>query len=229
MKRLLATVRDLLLPPVCGNCRKAGKLLCDGCYRQIQWVEAPICPCCGRMVATTAVTCHYCRQNPLPLQQIRAATLFTEPVSTIIHKMKYEGMFGLAELLATLMTQAWPRWQMPADYIVPVPLHPDREKKRGYNQSALLAKRLGRSSGFPYMPGVLKRIRNTPPQVGLTVVERLTNVHGAFAVGRSEIFNKTILLVDDVCTTGATLTAAAQALLDAGAHSVSGYCLARTM
>jgi ComF family protein len=165
----------------------------------------------------------------LPLRQIRAATIFTDPITTIIHKMKYEGFFGLADLLADLMVEAWPRWQVVVDGIVPVPLHPDREKKRGYNQSALLAKRLGKQLGLVYAPGFLRRIRYTQPQVGLNAADRLTNVKDAFAVATGEVAGKHILLVDDVCTTGATMAAAAQALLAGGACSVSGYCVARAM
>jgi ComF family protein len=163
------------------------------------------------------------------LKQIRAAVLFAEPVSVVIHKMKYEGLFGLAEPLADLMTSAWGKWQSPVDLILPIPLHPDREKKRGYNQSNLLAKHLGSNLNLDVDFKVIHRNRHTPPQVGLTAKERLSNVSGAFVVLSQKAIGKDVLLIDDVCTTGATMSAAAQVLLDAGASSVAGYCVARAV
>ncbi|HRQ41784.1 MAG TPA: ComF family protein [Chloroflexota bacterium] len=167
--------------------------------------------------------------RPLPLKQIRAATVFTEPISTIIHKMKYEGAFGLGRVLADLMASAWAEWIIPVDMVAPIPLHPDREKKRGYNQSALLARWFSQQSGQVYAPELLKRTRFTVPQVGLNAEERAKNVQNAFAVAGYPFNDKHVLLIDDVCTTGSTLTAAAQVLLEAGAAAVSGYCLARAM
>jgi ComF family protein len=141
--------------------------------------------------------------------------------------MKYNGLFALTEPLADLMVEAWPRWQMPVDLFVPIPLYPERERKRGYNQSALLARHLCQRLQLPDDPKAVQRIRYTQPQVGLSADERLANVAYAFAADRRKVEGKSILLVDDVCTTGATLSAAAHALLTAGAKTVSAYCLAR--
>jgi ComF family protein len=174
--------------------------------------------------------CLACAAHPLPLQQVRAAVLYTEPITPIIHKMKYNGMFALAQPLAHLMVAAWPRWQTPVDWVVPIPLHPEREKKRGYNQSALLARHFCQAVGLSPAPTLLRRVRHTQPQVELNGVERRTNVAGAFlANDNANLSGATILLVDDVYTTGATLSAAAHALLAAGAAAVSGYCLARAI
>lgn len=143
--------------------------------------------------------------------------------------MKYEGLFGLAKPLAEIMAKTWKKWYTPTDLILPIPLHPNRQKKRGYNQSDLLAKDLGTYLDLEVDFKTIRRIRHTPPQVGLNAEERLSNVAGAFVVFSQKIVGKDILLIDDVCTTGATMAAAAQALFEAGATSVSGYCVARAV
>lgn len=155
--------------------------------------------------------------------------LFVDPIPPVIHKLKYKGQFGLARPLADLMAQAWRRWQLTADLLVPVPLHPERERTRGYNQSALLVSHLAGALGIPAEMKALCRAKNTRPQVGLNAVERQENMRGAFTAVSPDVQGKNILLVDDVCTTGATLASAAEALLEAGANSVSAYCLARAI
>jgi ComF family protein len=125
------------------------------------------------------------------------------------------------------MMEAWPKWQMPVDVVVPVPLHAKRERKRGYNQSSLLARHLSRKKGWRLLTNGLQRFRYTPPQTGLGRSERLQNVQRAFRADPKQVAGSRILLVDDVVTSGATLAASAEALLEAGAASVSAYCLAR--
>jgi ComF family protein len=148
----------------------------------------------------------------------------------VIQQMKYEGFFALTEPLADLMVLAWPKWQLPVDVIVPVPLHARRERQRGYNQSALLVQHLSRRLGWTADYEALRRVKRTRPQVGLTVAERRQNVANAFAVTAGhDLAGKHVLMIDDVCTTGATMASAARALLAAGARSVSGYTAARAV
>jgi ComF family protein len=143
--------------------------------------------------------------------------------------MKYQGLFTLTKPLAQLMVEGWPVWEKPPDILMPVPLHPRRKKQRGFNQSALLVKHLGKQLGINTNLVDLERVRNTVPQVGLSPKRRQENVRGAFKVGTDSANGKQILLIDDVFTTGATMLAAADALYSAGATSVSAYCLARTI
>ena len=157
---------------------------------------------------------------------MRAALRYQEPTSSLIHRFKYEGCFALAEPLARCLSAAWPAWVQPPDLIIPIPLHPRRKRRRGYNQSELLAAPLARDLGLPMNPRGLRRVRHTAPQVGLGPEERHDNVRGAFAADDS-FTGRRVLLIDDVLTTGATMRAAAEALLAAGAASVSAYCLAR--
>lgn len=188
-----------------------------------------ICSRCGRLLDKPTAVCWMCHKRPLPLQQIRTAVLFSGPLPTLIHQFKYNRMFGLAAPLGDLMVQAWPQWQYPTDIIVAIPLHPTREKERGYNQSELLAQHLRQALGVPHCPQVVSRIRQTQPQVSLNAAERLMNMESAFSADPQKVAGKKVLLIDDVCTTGATLSAAATALLTAGAETVSAYCLARAV
>ena len=227
-KGLADSLLNFVFPPVCGACKKAGSLLCDACRAQLQWVVAPVCKRCGRPVSHATECCPVCRERPLPLNQIRAAVLFAHPVSKLIHNLKYNGAFGLSKPLAQMMADAWPTWRMPVDLVLPIPLHADRERKRGYNQSTLLTRDFCQLVGLPFAEEGLQRTRFTTPQVGLTAVERLKNVQDAFAP-QLDVLGKHILLIDDVCTTGATMAAAAVALHTAGATAVSGYCVARAI
>lgn len=186
-----------------------------------------MCARCGRPLSRSVPACATCRRAPFPLQQIRAACAFGGSVRKAIHAFKYEGMFAVAEPLATLLVDNWPAWEQAIDLVIPIPLHPERERERGYNQSALLVRHLSRQLGLPRDEDVLWRTRHTTPQVGLSVEQRRRNVRGAFAADSAGVAGKHLLLVDDVFTTGATLASAAGALLARGAQSVRGYCLAR--
>lgn len=202
--------------------------MCEACRTQLQWVRAPLCNRCGHPVLRATDCCAVCQERPLPLNQIRAAVLFAEPVSKLIHNLKYNGAFGLSKPLAELMADAWQTWRMPIDLVLPIPLHAERERSRGYNQSTLLTRDFCHLVGLPYAAKGLARTRFTTPQVGLTAVERLKNVQDAFTT-QADVVGKHLLLIDDVCTTGATMASAAEALLGAGAQAVSGYCVARAI
>lgn len=195
-------------------------------------VPESICPRCGRFRDHVAGTepdrlCGECRSRPPVLVQMRASLRYQEPTDRIIHRFKYEGYFALGEPLSHFLIAAWPTWERPPDLILPVPLHPRRRQRRGYNQSELLARPLGRALGIPVVVSALERNRHTAPQVGLGPDERHANVRGAFTAQATAVRDRDVLLVDDVLTTGATMSAAAEALLAAGAASVSAYCLAR--
>ncbi len=229
VKQLTGNFLNSILPPVCANCRKVGTLLCADCLAQMPLLHEPVCTHCGRITDRQNSMCNGCRCQQTPLQQIRAAVSFADPVPDLIHKLKYYGQFALAEPLAKLMVEAWHRWQVPVTLVLPIPLHPDRMKKRGFNQSELLAQYLCHGLKLPMDPTAIKRIRHTQQQVNLSPVDRASNVAGAFWSDNYKVEGEEILLIDDVCTTNSTLSEAANALLNAGAKSVSGYCLARAM
>ncbi len=158
---------------------------------------------------------------------MRAPLRYEEPASTIIHRFKYEGYFALGKELARFLMDGRPDWVHDPDLILPIPIHDRRRRRRGYNQSELLARPLAEHLGMPCVPSAMRRIRHTKPQVGLGPEERHENVRDAFRADEAVVRDRHILLVDDVLTTGATITAAAESLLASGAASVQAYCLAR--
>ena len=172
------------------------------------------------------MNCRWCQQSPLSIDGIRAPYLMQGPIREGIHSLKYRGVRAAAPELGRLLAQYLAGHAVPGDIIVPVPLHPRRLRERGYNQSALLAREMAELSGLAVQEELLVKTRNSPPQVGGTRDRRRENVEGSFQCN-SEVGGRAVILVDDVATTGSTLSACASALKAAGATSVWGLVLAR--
>ena len=207
---LLDRIWGLVFPPRCVGCGGGGAWLCPTCLDRIEYYRPP--------------WPHFL--DPVdPLQEVRSAAHLSDPLRLAIHSFKYEGLRALAGTLGQILYACWASESWPVDVIVPVPLHPSRLRERGYNQSALLARELSRCSGLPVLEGVLLRVVDTRPQVGLSATERTKNVKGAFRC-KGSLTSQHILLVDDVMTTGATLRACGRELLQAGARAVWGLTLA---
>lgn len=230
---LLHTLIDTLLPPVCAHCGRIGVVLCPDCLAQFPELSPVICACCGRALEQGLVPvdgdqlCHMCAAERPAVAQARAAFLYEEPLSGVIHRLKYDGHFALARMLGDLMAERWPLWAEPVEALAPVPLHARRQRRRGFNQAELLARRLGQLTGLPVLTRSIQRERHTQPQIHLKPDERATNVAGAFAATGSDLQDRHVLLIDDVYTTGSTMNATAEAVLAAGARRVSAYCVAR--
>ncbi|MFN2181333.1 MAG: phosphoribosyltransferase family protein [Candidatus Promineifilaceae bacterium] len=220
---------DLFLPTVCAVCSKLGPIICPDCLKKFPVIEGPCCMRCGYPLEETAANCARCRTESFNLQQVQACFAFSEPIAGVVHRYKYEGLFALAHPLGTLMARLWPDWAHPVDVIVPIPLHPRRQRARGFNQAALLAQQLSSHQAVEVNEQILRRVRYTIPQIGLSPTRRKENVWQAFAAEPGSLNGMRVLLIDDVYTTGATMTSAANALLNAGAKSVSAYCLARAV
>lgn len=217
---------DLLLPPCCVVCQRVGTWLCEVCTEKIPFFEQDSCPRCGRPWRGSGL-CRVCQSSTLRVNPIHSVFLFDGKVRDIVHALKYRGGIGVAEALGGRMVTAWKRDPLESSLLVPVPLFPTREAQRGYNQAALLAESLGTRLALP-VSAALHRTRNTPSQTQLSREERKQNVEDAFAVNSEvDIAGKSITLIDDVATTGATLDACAVALLGAGARVVNAFTLAR--
>jgi ComF family protein len=163
------------------------------------------------------------------LAGVRSRYRLEDGARRLVHAVKYDGLSTLAEPMGALLTPTLTHWGIAPDLIVPVPLHRSRERRRGFNQAALLARSLGERTSVPVADRLLRRTRATPPQVRTGGVEaRRANVAGAFAVTEpARVSGRTVLLVDDVCTTGATLRACADALRAAGTRIVYGLAFAQ--
>jgi len=194
--------------------------------REIVPLKGPFCIRCGRVIEREGI-CSTCRHYPLALDCLRVVASFGGVLQEAIHHLKYRNVKGLARPLGELLANQFQEASIPADIIVPVPLHKEREKERGYNQAALLAGHLAQRVDLPLAERALERVRRTPPQVGLSARERWSNVAGAFRCTGSDLLGHRVLLIDDVCSTGATLSACAQASRDGGAVAVYALTLAR--
>jgi ComF family protein len=164
----------------------------------------------------------------LALDGVRAACLFDGVVRQAIHDLKYRGVRGRAALLGDLTADVLSLRPLATDLLVPVPLAPSRRRRRGFNQSELIAGRIGERLGLAIDAACLVRVRETPPQVGLSADERRANVAGAFKCADPDaVIGRRVALVDDVMTTGATLAACADVLRACGASRVFGVVVAR--
>lgn len=236
------TVRDwtlhILFPNTCCSCRRDLPAsfrtpLCAECESHVQNPGPLFCLRCGKPLPDGGAHCYQCRGSKaknFKCKIIRSAVVFGPQVRGVIHAFKYAERFYLADYLASWMDEQWPQYAefSSVQVLMPVPLHPKKQKKRGYNQSRLLAVALGARRGLPVDETSLIRTRNTPSQTQFGREGRLKNMSGAFSCVRPEaVKGKVILLIDDVATTGATLEGCAEALKAAGAKKVMAYTLAR--
>lgn len=218
---------DWVYPPVCGGCGTAGVRWCTECQRSLQRIHGNLCPCCGMPVNTNAV-CSKCKERPLFINGLRAYAHYSGALRNAIHRLKYQRDITLAETLASFLVELYREnpWQI--DLVVAVPLGVVRRKERGYNQAAMIAYPFALAVRVPYSGRAIQRVRETASQVDLGFAQRLENVKNAFWADPQKVAGKTILVVDDVTTTGATLNACAEALKNAGANAVYGFVVART-
>lgn len=216
---------DLLFPLHCLGCRKEGAILCPDCIGGLKRLDQPYCDTCAEPNAHG--TCQSCLEHPPEIDGIRAPYLFEGPVRDAVHRLKYNGWKVAAPVLGGLLTDYLKAHKLPGEVLVPVPLHSRRLRSRGDNQSHLLAKEVGNLLTMPMREDLLTRAKDSPPQVEARSREqRRANVAGIFE-SAPEVEGMSILLVDDVATTGSTLSACAASLKYAGAASVWGLVLAR--
>lgn len=226
-------VLALFFPPRCHACRIARpshpeRQLCPHCLDQVAPYSGPYCRCCGRSLALGAGPaerlCGDCLRTPPPFDSGRSLLCYGPPVSTLLHRLKFQGDTAAARVLAGLGSPGPANCEL----IIPVPLHRSRLQTRGLNQSLVLARRFFPAERDKIVVDLLARPKKTIPQTGLDGNQRRRNLKGAFGVARpGMVRGRTVLVVDDVFTTGTTLAECARTLKMAGAAQVHVWTLAR--
>lgn len=239
MKNFFRKLIDFILPPRCINCGEIvgeNNSLCVDCFNKIRFISKPYCQICGTPFESTddlsQNICGKClskKRKQFTLE--RSAFIYDDSSKNILLSLKFRDKISYAPTIAKLMTQAGADiFQENPDLIIPVPLHYMRLLKRKYNQSALLAGEISKLTGIKTDLFSLKRCKNTTPQVKFAGKERVKNVRGAFIVKDTKnIKGKSVVLIDDVMTTGSTLKECAIALKKAGAKKIYALTAARTL
>jgi ComF family protein len=238
-RRFIATLLDLVFPRDCCGCDtplspSTPGAFCAGCLARIRPIAHPMCPVCGIPRPPGILPCPRCVAAPPAFTRARAVAYYStpgedqNPLARAIWRLKYERRADIAPRLGAFFRAALPYASRECDLVIPVPLHRDRLRWRGFNQACLLAIPVAHRLGLPLSTRALVRRRETAPQVSLPDGARHRNVRGAFvAPAPARVAGRRILVVDDVYTTGATVTECARALRRAGARSVEVLTLCR--
>ncbi len=243
MNQIVSIFLDLLYPSniYCINCGKPiyadqPYSLCSICVRSLHWANISTCEKCGKPMEhhsghnprevigiMKANVCSDCRGETRSFEKGFTCVSYGLAEKSLIHRLKYRDMSYLADQLAELMYEKIAGENLHFDFVVPVPMYKSKERRRGYNQAALLSKRVSERLNVPHYPHLLVRKKNTAPMSGLGTSERRENVQDVFIAAewvQGNICDKSILLVDDVFTTGSTVNACSAALTEAGAGQV---------
>lgn len=226
---MFKVIQDNTIPPqclLCGSLKDIDHGICSSCMSQIKPIPSPTCDICGKPIGSYGV-CIPCQTNRPEFDKMLAAACFEGLLKDIIHLFKYQRKSIFKKILAKILYESLSEMDTDIDIISFVPLHWTRLIERGYNQSALIAKELNSYMGVKIRYNILKKIKRSAPQVGLDQKARLKNVKGTFKA--SGVKDKSIMVVDDVITTGATGKEVAKALKDAGASHVIFAGVGRTI
>ena len=218
---------DLLLPKFCFGCCRPGAFLCSSCQNEILYTKIPLCPICERP-SPYGLTHPRCKKK-LSIDGLFVLGDYRGILKKMLLGFKYKNVFSVSEILCQLANTRLPSPYFRVDIITPVPLHTNRLKERGYNQSEILAVNIAKNKNIGFSNNVLVRNRYTLPQMTLkSNKERVKNIKGVFSVVNREIIkSRSIALVDDIVTTGATIFETAKVLKRKGAGCVYGVVMAR--
>ncbi len=217
---------DLLFPPYCIGCGREGNYICGFCKRELPYIYPPVCTICGRPLSADN-QCPGCIGRQSVLDGIRAPFTFNGVIRHAVHELKYNNLRAAAPSLAAFLYEYLKGNPVPGDALVPVPVHHQRLRERGYNQSYLLARELGKHCGMPVVNDCLiRKIYIAPQARAASAADRFNNTLGAFTCIDERLKGKQVILIDDVSTSGATLNACAAALKSAGSVTVWGLVLA---
>lgn len=224
---------NILFPETCPICKMPAKShstapICADCWQTVSPYGGPVCRRCGKpLVSGVSTTCGECLQDEPSFVYARSFGLYEGILRKAINLLKYHNVKRLSKPLSAIILSL----KIPAaDAVIPVPLHENRLRQREFNQSALLAKHIGKSLGIEVILNRLVKIKDTMPQVGLRSQDRRKNIKKAFEVRRTELIEgKNIILIDDVITTGATVRECSRVLKKAGAENIYVTTLAHGM
>ena len=229
---------DWILPPqclACGALNERSGALCTACWEKADFLASPWCQCCGlpfELPMPSGALCGACLRHAPAYDRARAVMAYGELSRRMILGLKYGDRADMAPAFADWLSRSGGELVADADWITPVPLHWTRLFTRRFNQAALLARLLSRDHARPFAPDMLVRHKRTPTQAGLSPAKRRRNVQGVFALGprwKQRVIDKRVLVIDDVYTTGATVTACAKVLKRAGASAVDVLSVARVV
>jgi len=226
---VVKNIGSLVFPHHCTMCGRPLEdgYFCKECYDKLPFINGNTCFICGCELPDGFDMCEECAETGHYFYRNISVFKYTREFSSIVHKFKYHGHRYLARPFAEQMSIKIKEMDFPVDYIIPVPLHHEKEEERGYNQSYLLAKYIGKTLGIKVLDNVLIRDMYTESQTMLKKERRKENVCGAFSVkNRIIVHSKIILLIDDILTTGSTLDECARVLLDNGVKKVYTATLA---
>lgn len=221
-------VLDGLFPPKCVCCRSGQGWICDDCRAKMEPIQGRICDRCGKILNEQG-ECPICDVLPeLYFTAIRSRFVYRDEIRDAIHQFKFNRKLALStifanELFSVYLTQGWK-----VDLIVPTPLSKERMRERGYNQTAWIASTFAARTGIKYCRTALQKVLETESQVALSETARRDNLKNAFQAEPFYVMGKTVLVVDDVLTTGATMNECSKALKRAGARNVYGLTVAAT-
>ena len=221
IKQLLPTQPCVL----CGNMSSNG-LWCEPCDAAMPYLDMPLCPVCA-LPTPCGEVCGHCLQTQPAYRHTQASFGYQFPVDRLIQAMKYQEQLALPGIFAEKLLARIEKTHLP-DYLIPMPLHPAKLKRRGFNQALLIAKPLAKALNIPLLSNACHRLRDTPSQTDLPWSERSKNVKDAFSC-EMDLTGKHIALIDDVITTGASLNELARAVQNCGAADIRAWVVARTL
>ena len=210
---------------LCGA-RVMGALLCPGCEAELPRLTGALCPVCA-LPTPLGEVCGSCLQHPPAFDATRAAFRYAFPLDALVQKLKYSGELALADFLAARLAAALQDAPRP-DLIIPMPLHRNRLRERGFNQAAEIARRLAARLDIPLALTACRRIKDPVPQAGLPLKARRKNIRGAFSCD-ADLTGRRVVLLDDVMTSGASLDELAKVVRKSGAVGIQVWVLARTL
>lgn len=236
---LISSFLNIIYPNKCLICQillsesSTHNLLCKSCYETIAPNPAPFCPKCGLGIQPgVSPDCPVCKKRNFNFDRAFNACIYKEPLKTLIHLFKYNSKFKLRKLFASLLLQFIADYHLDTDiynYLLPVPMHASRLREREANHSQILAEELSLHLKIPVSADNLIRLRQERLQTELDLNQRINNVKGAFELKRCEVFkNKNVLIIDDVFTTGSTVSEVCAILKENSAAKVDVLTLART-